>query len=50
MKNYYVTKDEQQAQGMISYLKNNGYQRTSNCFWFEEWRKGDDVWIIERDF
>jgi hypothetical protein len=50
MKTYYVVKDENQAGKMIAVLKNKGYQRTSNCFWFEEWKKGDDIWIIERDF
>lgn len=50
MKTYYIAKDENQAGKMISFLKKDGYSRVSNCFWFEEWKKGDDIWIIERDF
>ena len=47
----YIAKTEREAQKFVGILKEAGYKRTSNCFWFEIWTKDnrEDV-TIERDF
>ena len=48
--NYFIARNEKQAQACIADLKGMGYHRISNCYWFEEWRKEEEIFTIERDF
>ena len=46
----YVTYSEQEAQNVIADLRNEGYHRLSNSFWYEIGTKGEHVVVLERDF
>lgn len=47
---YKVVRNEKEAQDIIGILRREGYTRISNCFWYEEWKFGNHVFTIERDF
>lgn len=52
MKNQnYTAKNETEAQNIIAELKNKGYRRISNCFWYEKWENSNgETATVERDF
>ena len=47
----FTAKTESEAQSIIANLKNNGFCRINNCYWFEDWKNADgETATIERDF
>ena len=45
-----IFKDEESISREIGRLKKDGYQRISNCYWYETWKKENVTIELERDF
>lgn len=46
----YITNSENEVQNLHADLRENGYTRVANCYWYEIWKKGDHNVTVERDF
>lgn len=47
---YKVAHSESEAQEIDADLKGMGYVRIATSYWYEEWRFGNHIFTIERDF
>jgi hypothetical protein len=47
---YKVAHNEKEAQAIIADLKGMGFVRVANSFWYEEWKFGNHIFTIEREF
>lgn len=45
-----ICKSEDKAQGESGKLERAEFKRIENCYWIEIWKRGSEVYIIERDF
>ena len=46
----YTVNSENEAQNLNADLRENGYTRVTNYYWYEVWKKGDHSVLVERDF